>query len=74
MRVPYKCPVCNGAGTLPPNPNVTSTAGETCRACKGEGIVWSLDVPAEDPVIAILVRAHTVLAKRVQAIERRMQT
>lgn len=55
-RVPHRCPVCNGVGTVPdgfynPPPTVdwgpqhvgTSTVPmrEPCRACSGTGILWS---------------------------------
>jgi DnaJ-class molecular chaperone len=42
---PYKCPICNGTGTVPAHFYVeyrgTSLAGEiTCRSCNGIGILW----------------------------------
>lgn len=35
MRIPWKCPVCNGAGNVAPYP---------CHACNSKGIVvWEPD-------------------------------
>jgi len=49
--VPFCCPVCNGSGTVQRPPEVagdqetwvnSSAYNEyTCKACNGEGIVWS---------------------------------
>lgn len=45
---PYRCPVCNGRGTVP-NGFYRSTGDvivsyttepEVCRTCSGKGIVW----------------------------------
>lgn len=53
---PYKCPVCDGIGTVPEgfynrpptvdwNPPHVGTSSvpvrETCRSCAGRGILWS---------------------------------
>lgn len=52
MGQPYKCPICNGTGTVPNgfyNQNLdgwytsTTTRDETCRSCNGTGIVWERD-------------------------------
>ena len=42
---PYKCPVCEGRGVVPPNfysglGYVGDTTNITCQACQGKGIVW----------------------------------
>lgn len=46
---PYRCPVCNGRGTVAlgfyqriPSPFTSSSTNEqeSCRACSGSGIVW----------------------------------
>jgi hypothetical protein len=53
MRIPFKCPVCDGTGLVskPPyvagdqNEWVTSSCGPyPCHACSGSGIIWSEDV------------------------------
>ena len=47
---PYKCPVCEGTGQLIVTEyNIESTGGcyiesESCHACRGTGVVWSLEV------------------------------
>lgn len=46
IEKPYLCPVCEGCGWVPPDfytrfGSATSLANETCRACRGAGIVWS---------------------------------
>jgi len=49
MSTPHKCPVCEGRGTVPHNfysgaIASSSIAPETCRSCKGEGVLWSNDI------------------------------
>jgi hypothetical protein len=46
-RIPHKCPVCEGKGSVPvgfyaPNEALTlsSEQPEVCRSCSGHGIVW----------------------------------
>jgi hypothetical protein len=44
---PHRCPVCQGSGCLPAgcsprSPDSTAnTSSEVCRACHGDGILWS---------------------------------
>lgn len=46
--VPYRCPVCDGTGSVPDGFYLqlngcwsgTNTISETCRSCYGTGIVW----------------------------------
>jgi len=45
MAVPYRCPICGGAGVVPAgfySMGIVSTlfVPETCRSCNGTGIVW----------------------------------
>jgi DnaJ-class molecular chaperone len=42
---PYRCPVCNGRGTMPADfyaalGTVASTNPVQCKSCKGTGVVW----------------------------------
>jgi hypothetical protein len=37
---PFRCPLCDGNGTLPLLPHSTGQYRTTCRACDGKGIVW----------------------------------
>jgi hypothetical protein len=43
---PFKCPICAGKGKLPPgfyswnNTTSSSCCEETCKPCKGTGIIW----------------------------------
>ena len=47
--IPNRCPVCNGTGTVPygfylhlPSIDTTTVSSyETCRQCRGEGLIWS---------------------------------
>lgn len=43
---PFLCPVCGGRGYMPAGfygvTRGSSTAGEFCRSCTGQGIVWGL--------------------------------
>jgi DnaJ-class molecular chaperone len=49
FRQPYRCPVCNGNGLVPAGyysgaimngyRSSADTASETCRSCKGSGVV-----------------------------------
>lgn len=50
--IPYKCPICEGHGVVPPgfyqtvagsNYSYSSSSFETCRACHGQGIIWGHD-------------------------------
>lgn len=49
LSIPFRCPVCNGNGLVPPgfygqtsgNWIWSPTIPETCRSCNGTGIVWS---------------------------------
>lgn len=56
MSVPFKCPICNGRGTVHMEGN-TSTAlpTKTCHGCGGTGIVWSPDL---GPVLPIITPAY----------------
>lgn len=43
---PYKCPVCNGTGTVDaefyqPKGYTTTANYVTCRSCSGKGVLWS---------------------------------
>jgi len=43
---PHKCPVCKGCGFVPNGfystlPAATDAIPETCRPCKGSGVLWS---------------------------------
>jgi len=46
MKVPFRCPVCGGSGKVPHgfydqiNQSTTDITPETCRSCKGSGIVY----------------------------------
>lgn len=48
-NMPYKCPVCNGRGTMPNGFymgtqgqwSTTNASPEQCRSCNGKGIIWS---------------------------------
>jgi len=48
----YKCPVCNGQGTVSKPPHITgdqetwvdnSASPYTCHACSGTGVIWGGD-------------------------------
>lgn len=44
--IPFRCPVCNGSGTVPCNfytqSDTTNMASPVqCKSCSGTGIVWS---------------------------------
>lgn len=47
MIQPFRCPVCEGMGTVPPGFYIgghyssTNSARETCKSCNGTGVVWS---------------------------------
>jgi len=52
----YKCPVCNGRGLVPAGfyrdggYSTYYVAGEqVCRACGGQGVIWSRDAEISDP-------------------------
>lgn len=54
---PYKCPVCEGRGSLPSNfytrdAGATSTADIQCRSCKGTGVLWSTSPGHVEPTAA----------------------
>ena len=43
----YKCPVCEGRGTVPTNfyntygsPTIVNTTEVTCRSCNGKGVIF----------------------------------
>ena len=47
---PHKCPVCNGRGTVSAGfyqpeeqgrYTLSSLAPETCKSCKGKGVIWT---------------------------------
>lgn len=45
FKVPYKCPVCNGVGTVPVGFYLMQTvssnaASQQCRSCSGSGIIY----------------------------------
>lgn len=45
MSIPYKCPICCGAGTIKLPPEIRQSMAyepppKTCHACAGQGIVW----------------------------------
>lgn len=48
-KVPHRCPVCDGRGTVPPkfygrpDPSTTTAAAtrEMCHACSGVGLLWA---------------------------------
>jgi len=46
QKQPYTCPVCGGRGSVLGGfygfgyASVSSALSETCRSCKGTGIVW----------------------------------
>ena len=49
-KMPFTCPVCNGRGLVPNGFYMavgveqwsgSSLTPESCKSCKGEGIVWS---------------------------------
>lgn len=45
MSIPYRCPVCEGRGTVPAGfygrfGGVTTTSDESCHSCNGTGIIW----------------------------------
>ncbi len=42
-RIPHRCPVCAGRGSVPCGfytPWGNSTAEDPCRSCGGTGILW----------------------------------
>ena len=44
------CPVCQGRGFVPPNfynpfDASTTDSQETCRTCKGDGVLWDRPLP-----------------------------
>jgi len=41
-RIPYKCPICDGRGTVTGNfyYQHTTEASTRCKSCSGNGIVW----------------------------------
>lgn len=53
MKIPHKCPVCDGSGAVSRLPSQTGnqetwTDGETggyrCNACSGTGIIWEEEI------------------------------
>ena len=46
---PFKCPICEGRGSLPNNFYMQGGSGGTnnvqCRSCKGEGVLWADNTP-----------------------------
>jgi hypothetical protein len=47
VKVPYRCPVCEGRGRVPVGfytphfvGSTSSISPEICRTCSGKGIVW----------------------------------
>ena len=48
MKIPHKCPVCNGTGLVSRPPGIagdvdTYSSGQTtwkCTVCKGEKVLW----------------------------------
>ncbi len=60
MPTGYRCPICGGTGLVPngfysqignyKHGLSASASPETCRSCKGTGVVWSLDAD-EYPVL-----------------------
>ena len=57
---PYRCPVCDGRGTVPAGfydgdngcgtATTSSITPETCRTCHGTGIVWGVDMTPPQPI------------------------
>lgn len=52
MRIPYKCPICEGRGIVAGgfynsvgNEWTAGNAAEPCRQCNGEGIIWVTELP-----------------------------
>ena len=42
VRAPYKCPICDGRGTVPVDfyYQQTTEVSTRCKSCSGNGIVW----------------------------------
>lgn len=43
FRAPFRCPICNGRGSVPAgfyDDAVLLDAPEGCRACDGAGVLW----------------------------------
>lgn len=49
MKIPFRCPVCEGRQMLPYGfyelyaQSTTNISAEICRTCGGTGIVWGED-------------------------------
>lgn len=74
MSRPWKCPVCQGQGTVSRPPFVAgdvpgwTTSGTqqyACRACGGTGIVWKPEPPTQ---IRVEIPAGGLLTKERQAM------
>ena len=57
MKIPHKCPVCNGHQTVSKPPWVagdqetwsdTSTAPYECKTCHGMGVLWEETIETEE--------------------------
>ena len=50
MKIPFKCPICNGVGLVAggfynsvSGTSISDVTTEQCRQCNGTGIIWSED-------------------------------
>ncbi len=57
MKIPFKCPVCDGQGLVNKPPYIagdqptwtdSSNSPYTCKACGGGGVLWADDKWTED--------------------------
>jgi len=57
MKIPFKCPVCDGQGTVSKPPHIAGdqqtwiaslTGPYQCHACNGTGIAWREEEEASD--------------------------
>lgn len=54
MSAPYRCPICDGRGTVPPGFYPEKTGRQTCKACMGWGVIIAPDTyPMPVPVVPL---------------------
>lgn len=67
MATPHRCPICGGRGmvsggfytTLSGHWTASNVSAETCRTCRGSGIVWEQGDIAAYPVPRYVVPETT---------------
>lgn len=67
MKIVHRCPVCNGAMTVPSGFYLgltpVSLEREPCRSCNGTGIIWSEDVIPSYPIKSLDTGEHFQIVK-----------